>query len=67
MIKELNLGSIELRHKVKKLKLMHSIASQKTFLPNAIKPIYARDRIKLKLFHVRVQSYAVSFIPLVID
>ena len=43
MIKKLNLDSIELRRKVKKLKLMHSIASQKTFLSNAIKPSYGRD------------------------
>ena len=48
MIKKLNLDSIELRRKVKKLKLMHSIASQKTFLSNAIKPTYGRDRIKFK-------------------
>ena len=63
----MNLDSIELRRKVKKLKLMHSIASQKTFLSNAIKPTYGRDRIKFQPIHARVQSYAVSFIPLVID
>ena len=67
MIKKLNLDSIELRRKVKKLKLMHSIASQKTFLSNAIKPTYGRDRIKFKPIHARVQSYAVSFIPSVIN
>ena len=49
MIKKLNLDSIELRRKVKKLKLMHSIASQKTFLSNAIKPAYGR---KLVLWHL---------------
>ena len=42
---------------------MHSIASEKTFLSNAIKPTYGRDRSKFKLIHVRVQSYAVLFIP----
>ena len=52
---------------MKKLKLTHSITSQKTFLSNAIKPIYGRDRIKLRPIHARVQSYAVSFIPSVID
>ena len=67
MIKKLNLDSVDLRCKVKKLKLMHSIASQKTFLSNAIKPTYGRDRIKFKPIHARVQSYAVSFIPSVID
>ena len=36
MINKLNLDSTELRRKVKKLKLMHSIALQKTFLSNAI-------------------------------
>ena len=61
MIKKLNLDSIELRRKVKKLKLMHSIASQKTFLSNAIKPAYGRDRIKFKPIHECVQSYAISF------
>ena len=35
--KELNFESAELRRKVKKIKLMHSIASQHTFLSNAIK------------------------------
>ena len=63
MIKKLNLDSIELRCKIKKVKLMHSIASQKTFLSNAIKPTYARDRIKFSPIHAWVQSYAVSFIP----
>ena len=67
MIKKLNLDSIELRRKVKKLKLMDSIASQKTFLSNAIKPTYGKDRIKFKPIHACVQSYAVSFIPLVTD
>ena len=67
MMKKLNLNSIELRRKVKQLKLTHSITSQKTFLSNAIKPIYGRDRIKLRPIHARVQSYAVSFIPSVID
>ena len=67
MIKKLNLDSIELRRKVKKLKLMHSIASQKTFLSNAIKAAYGRDRIKFKPIYARVQSYAVSFIPSVIN
>ena len=67
MIKKLNLDSIELRRKVKKLKLMHSIASQKTFLSNAIKPAYGRDRIKFKPIHACIQSYAVSFIPSVIN
>ena len=67
MIKKLNLVSIELRRKVKKLKLMHSIASQKTFLSNAIKPAYGRDRIKFKPIHACIQSYAVSFIPSVIN
>ena len=66
-IKKLNLDSIELRRKVKKLKLMHSIASQKTFLSNAIKPTYGRDRIKFKPIHALVQSYAVALIPSVID
>ena len=56
-----------MRRKVKKLKLMHSIASQKTFLSNAIKPDYGRDRIKFKPIHAHVQSYAVPFIPSVID
>ena len=37
------------------------------FLSNSIKPTYGRDRIKFKLIHARVQSYAVSFIPSVID
>ena len=63
MIKKLNLDSIELRRKVKKLKLMHSIASQKTFLSNAIKPTYGRDRIKFKPIHARVQSYAYHSFP----
>ena len=67
MIKKLNLDSIELRPKIKKLKLMHSIAWQKTFLSNAIKPTYGRDKIKFKPINARVQSYAVSFIPSVID
>ena len=67
MIKKLNIDSIELRRKVKKLELMHSIASQKTFLSNAIKPTYGRDRIKFRPIYARVQSYAVSFIPSVID
>ena len=68
MIKKLNLDSIELRRKVKKLKLMHSMASQKTFLSNAIKPAsYGRDIIKFKPIHAHIQSYAVSFIPLVIN
>ena len=66
MIKELNLDSIELRRKVKKLKLMHSITSQKTFLSDVIKPTYARDGIKFKPIHARVQSYEASFIPSVI-
>ena len=48
MINKLNLDSTELRRKVKKLKLMHSIALQKTFLSNAIKPTHGRDRIKFK-------------------
>ena len=56
-----------MRHKVKKSKLMHSIASQKTFLSNAIKPTYGRDRIKFKPIHACIQSYAVSFIPSIID
>ena len=56
-----------MRRKIKKLKLMHFIASQKTFLSNAIKPTYGRDRIKFEPIHARVQSYAVSFIPSVID
>ena len=67
MIKKLNLDSTELRCKVKKLKLMHSIASQKNFLSNAIKIPYGRDRIKFKPIYGCVQSYAVSFIPSVID
>ena len=67
MIKKLNLDSVDLRCKVKKLKLMHSIASQKTFLSNAIKPAYGRDRIKFKPIHACIQSYAVSFIPSVIN
>ena len=67
MIKELNLDPIELRRKVKKLKLMHSITQQKTFLQDVIKPTYARDGIKFKPIHARVQSYGVSFIPSVID
>ena len=57
MINRLNLASIELRRKVKKLKLMHSITSQKTWLSNAIKPNYGIDRINFKPIHARVQSY----------
>ena len=37
--------------------------SQNTFLSNAIKPTYGRDRIKFKPIHACIQSYAVSFIP----
>ena len=33
---------------------MHSIASQKTFLSNAIKPTYGRDRIKFKPIHAGI-------------
>ena len=54
MEKKLNLNSTELRCKVKKLKLMHSITSQKTFLSNAIKPTYERDRIKFKPIHAGI-------------
>ena len=61
MIKKLYLDSIELRCRVKKLKLMHSVAS------NAIKPTHGRDRIKFKPIHACVQSYAVSFILSVIN
>ena len=61
MIKKLNLDSIELRRKVKKLKLMHSIASQKTFLSNAIKPTYGRDRIK---FNRWLPCYTLCFCEL---
>lgn len=39
----------------------------KNFLSNAIKQIYARDRIKLKPTHPQVQSYAVLLIPSIID
>ena len=67
MIKKLNLDSIELRRKVKKLKLMHSIASQKTFLSNAIKPAYGRNRIKFKPIHARVQLQYYSFPRLLIS
>ena len=63
MIKKLNLDSIELRCKIKKIKLVHSIASQKMFLSNTIKPTYGRGRIKFNPIHAWVQSYAVSFIP----
>ena len=42
MIKKLNLNSVKLRRKFKKLKLMHYITSQKT-LSNAIKPTYGRE------------------------
>ena len=63
MIKKLKLDSIESRRKVKKLKIIHFIASQKTFLSNAIKTTYGRDRIILKPIHAPVQSYAVSLIP----
>ena len=58
MTKDLNLDSTELRCNVKKLKLTHSIISQKTLLSNAIKPAYMRDRIKFKPIHAQVQSYA---------
>ena len=54
MIKELNLDSIELRRKVKKLKLMHSIMQQKTFLSDTIKPTYARNGVKFKPIHPRI-------------
>ena len=67
MIKELNLDSLELRRKVKKLKIMHSIKSEKTFLSNVTKPTYARNKTKFKPIHARVKSYAVSFIPSVIE
>ena len=63
MIKKLNLDSIELRRKVRKLKLIHSIASQKSCLSNAIKPTYRRDRIEFKPIHALVQSYAVLLSP----
>ena len=62
-IKKLSLDSIKLRRKVRKLKLIHSIASQKTFLSNAIKPTYRRDRIEFKPIHALVQSYAVLLFP----
>ena len=61
MIKKLYLDSIELRCRVKKLKLMHSVTS------NAIKPTHGRDRIKFKPIHACVQSYAVLFILSVIN
>ena len=71
MMKELNLDYTELRRKVKKKsKVMRSIASQKTFLSNAIKPTYARDRIKFKPVHAwfqSVYSHAGSFISSVTD
>ena len=51
--------------KLKKLKILSYITSQKA-LSNAIKPTYEK-RIKLKPIHARVQSYAVSCIPSVID
>ena len=54
MIKKLNLDSIELRRKGKKLKLLPSIASQKTLLSNAIKSTYGKDRIKFKPIHACV-------------
>ena len=37
------------------------------FRSNSIKPTYGRDRIKFKPIHARVQSYAVSIIPSVIN
>ena len=67
LIKKLNLDSIELRCKAEKLKLMHSITSKKNFLLKVIKPTYGRDRIKFRPIHACVQSYAVSFVPSVIN
>ena len=67
MIKKLNLESTELRCKVKKLNLMHSIASQRTFFSNGLKPTYGRNRIKFKLIHAHIQSYTVLLILLVGD
>mgnify|MGYP001796102237 CR=1 FL=1 len=63
MMKQLNIDPLDIRRKVKKLKLLRSILSQKVFLPNYVKPIRARDQIKLKPIYARIQSYAQSFIP----
>ena len=52
--KELKFESVELRRKVKNIKLMHSIASQNTFLSNAIKQTYAGDRVKFKSINARI-------------
>ena len=62
MMNKLDLDSMETRRKVKKLKLLHSILSQKTFLPNGVTPSRARDKFKLKPIHARVQSFAALFI-----
>ena len=56
MMKQLNMDPLDIRRKVKKLKLLQSILSQKVFLPNYVKPIRARDQIKLKPIYARIQS-----------
>ena len=63
MMNKMDLDYMETTRKVKKLKLLHSILSQKTFLPNGVTPSRARDKFKLKPIHARVQSFAASFIP----
>ena len=40
---------------------------KKNFLSKVIKPTYGRDRIKFRPIHACVQSYAVSFVPSVIN
>lgn len=62
MIKELNINSTELRQKVEKVKLLHSILIQNTILSSHLIPTRAEDLIKFKPVHARIQSYALSFI-----
>ena len=67
MIKKLNLDSIELRRKVKKLKLMHSIASQKTFLSNAIKQLEEIELNSNLFMHASNHMQYHSFLRLLIS
>ena len=62
MIKELNINSTELRQKMEKVKLLHSILIQNTILSSHLIPTRAEDLIKFKPVHARIQSYALSFI-----
>lgn len=61
MVKELNLDFVELRRKVKKVKLLHSILIQMIFLSSHLILARARDLIKFKLINARIQSYAIWF------